>query len=169
MTGKKIVPYTLDDTPLPDALSSFIYIPADDREHGHPGLLQAVFVKAFRPSVTSLLPGKGRMEADAMGDGVRAVGVRVETERAAIEDGGAIPRLRTSRRDAGFDHLHAYSTGVHGYRTTRAYTPDERNVVVRRPCTDAHDRCRDLVSWSSDARDRSDRCNGAREGRTRRP
>jgi hypothetical protein len=64
---KKIVPYALDDTPLPDALSNFIYVPADDREHGHVGLLQAVFGKAFRPSATTLFPGKWRMEADAMG------------------------------------------------------------------------------------------------------
>jgi len=65
---KKIVPYCLDETQLPEALSNMIFISNDDRDHGHVGLLQAVFGKSFLPSTSSPFPGKWRMEAQQMGN-----------------------------------------------------------------------------------------------------
>lgn len=40
---KRIIPYTLDSSVLPDALQNFVYVNRDDEEHGHAELLRAVF------------------------------------------------------------------------------------------------------------------------------
>jgi len=64
---KKIIPYSLDNSPLPAALQNLIRVEADDRERGDAKLLLAVFGKDFTPDPTTLFPGNWHASVDAFG------------------------------------------------------------------------------------------------------
>jgi hypothetical protein len=64
---KKIVPYMLDDTPLPLVLENLMWVSVDDPEHGNPELLRAVFGREYSPDPTTLFPGAWYATVDASG------------------------------------------------------------------------------------------------------
>lgn len=64
---KKIIPYSLDATPLPPVLQNLVYVEANDQEHGNAKLLTSVFGKDFAPDPTTLFPGKWHATVDAFG------------------------------------------------------------------------------------------------------
>ena len=62
---KKIVPYRLDGTPLPEVLDHIVHVDSDDRRHGHARLLVAVFGRGFQPrDSSSMFPGEWRVTID---------------------------------------------------------------------------------------------------------
>lgn len=64
---KKIIPYSLDNTPLPNALENLVRVEVNDQEHGDANLLRAVFGRDFTPDQTTLFPGKWHASVDAFG------------------------------------------------------------------------------------------------------
>lgn len=64
---KRIIPYVLDRTPLPDALSNLVFVEAQDQRLSHAGLLGAVFGRDFVPTGATLFPGKWQASMDAFG------------------------------------------------------------------------------------------------------
>ncbi len=64
---KKIIPYSLDSTPLPASLQNLVRVEADDRERGDAKLLRAVFGRDFTPDPTTLFPGNWHASVDAFG------------------------------------------------------------------------------------------------------
>ncbi len=64
---KKIIPYSVDSTPLPAALQNLVRVEADDRERGDAKLLMAVFGRDFTPDPTTLFPGNWHASVDAYG------------------------------------------------------------------------------------------------------
>lgn len=64
---KKIIPYSLDSTPVPAALQNLVRVEADDREHGDAKLLMAVFGRDVTPDPTTLFPGNWHASVDAFG------------------------------------------------------------------------------------------------------
>ena len=64
---KKIIPYSLDSTPLPASLQNLVRVESVDRERGDAKLLMAVFGREFTPDPTTLFPGNWRASMDAFG------------------------------------------------------------------------------------------------------
>jgi len=64
---KKIIPYSLDSTPLPNELQNLVRVEVNDQEHGDAVLLRAVFGKDFTPDPKTLFPGKWHASLDAFG------------------------------------------------------------------------------------------------------
>jgi len=54
---KPILPYVLDETPLPNALKMIVHIDRSDREHGYAELLRAILGRQWKPDTTTLFPG----------------------------------------------------------------------------------------------------------------
>jgi hypothetical protein len=66
---RKIIPYCLDSTPLPDALQNLIHVTRSDQKVAYANLLTAVLGGDFRPSPTNVFPGPWRVVLDAFGMG----------------------------------------------------------------------------------------------------
>jgi hypothetical protein len=64
---KKIIPYSLDSSPLPNELENLVRVEVNDQEHGDANLLKAVFGRDFTPDPTTLFPGKWQASVDAFG------------------------------------------------------------------------------------------------------
>jgi hypothetical protein len=64
---KKIIPYSLDSTPLPAALQNVVRVEADDREHGDAKLLTALFGRDFTEERRKLFPGRWYASVDTFG------------------------------------------------------------------------------------------------------
>jgi len=55
---KRIIPYILDSSSLPDALQNFVYVNRNDEEHGHAELFRAVFGRLLEsPKDIDIFPG----------------------------------------------------------------------------------------------------------------
>jgi hypothetical protein len=61
---KRIVPYCLDSSALPPALSNLIYVDWNDRNLAHSKLLQAIFGRSFAPPSTEIFPGRWIVKAN---------------------------------------------------------------------------------------------------------
>ena len=64
---RRIVPYVLDETPLPAGLENVVYIELKDRQLGDSNLLRSIFGKDFVPDPTTLFPGHWNVTIDAYG------------------------------------------------------------------------------------------------------
>lgn len=64
---KKIIPYSLDNTPLPATLQNFVRVEADDRQHGDANLLKAIFGREMKIDPTTLFPGHWHASVDVFG------------------------------------------------------------------------------------------------------
>ncbi|MET0027842.1 MAG: toll/interleukin-1 receptor domain-containing protein [Candidatus Thiodiazotropha sp.] len=60
---KKILPYVLDSTPLPQGLSNLVYIDHTDQKHGNALLLKTIF-PGYIPPPGDLFPGQWRATVD---------------------------------------------------------------------------------------------------------
>jgi hypothetical protein len=105
---KKIVPYLLDSSLLPDALGDRVYIEADDRQRGNGQLLKAIFGRIFTPPDPSqIFPGRWQASLAVAGLGaatydmdLRPNGQIVGT--AKMEHAGVFGQLAHS---SGLGHL----------------------------------------------------------------
>ena len=60
---KRIIPYVLDSTELPDALENFVYVFKTDQEHGNAELFRAIFGKVLEDPVgVTVYPGSWKAE-----------------------------------------------------------------------------------------------------------
>ena len=66
---KKIVPYSLDNTPLPAVLDNLVRIDPSDRQLANAGLLKAIFGGGFAPDPTTLFPGNWQATVNTFGIG----------------------------------------------------------------------------------------------------
>lgn len=66
---KKIVPYVLDGTPLPQGLPNLVYIDSSDQKHGNAILLETILGSGFSPPAGEMFPGRWRATVDAFGLG----------------------------------------------------------------------------------------------------
>jgi hypothetical protein len=76
---KRILPYVLDDTPLPDALANLVHVDAQDRNVSPANLLTAIFGKAYKPSdPTAVFRGlwRARLAIPGLGDATYDVELR---------------------------------------------------------------------------------------------
>ena len=64
---KKIVPYVLDGTPLPNPLDNLVYLEVGDREHADAKLLRTIIGPV--PPPPTLFPGRWQASVDALGMG----------------------------------------------------------------------------------------------------
>lgn len=97
---KKIIPYSLDSTPLPASLQNLVRVEADDRERGDAKLLMAVFGKEFTPDPTTLFPGNWRASMDASGMVQAAYDLELRTN-GQVEGKGGISNSGVAGQIAG--------------------------------------------------------------------
>jgi hypothetical protein len=68
---KRIIPYRLDSTTMPEPLDSLVFVDASDRQRGHAQLLTAILGKDFRAADPShVIPGRWKvtMSLSGLGD-----------------------------------------------------------------------------------------------------
>lgn len=105
---RKIVPYVLDGTPLPDVLDNLVYVESDDRSVGHANLLSAVFGRAFKPAdSTELFPGlwRARLAMSGLGDATYDVELRKNGQLVGSGSMGQSGTFGDLARRTGFGHL----------------------------------------------------------------
>lgn len=86
---KKIIPYSLDNSPLPDVLENLVRVDINDQERGDANLLKAVFGRDFTPDPTTLFPGKWHASVDAFGTGQGTYDLELR-ENGQVEGMGGI-------------------------------------------------------------------------------
>lgn len=105
---KKILPYVLDDTPLPDALENLVYVMGEDRSVGHANLLAAIFGKAFKPAdSTELFPGLWRacLAIQGLADATYDLELRRNGQVVGSGSMGQSGMFGELARQAGFGNL----------------------------------------------------------------
>lgn len=105
---KKILPYVLDSTSLPDVLDNLVYIDSDDRGVGHANLLTAVFGKTFKPAdSTELFPGlwRARLAIEGLGDATYDVELRKNGQLLGNGSMGHSGVFGELARQSGFGQL----------------------------------------------------------------
>jgi len=105
-SGKKIIPYALDGTPLPPGLADLIYVESSDQEHGNAQLLTAVFGRGVRIDPTTLFPGRWQASMDASGMIQATYDLELRANGQVTGEGGA--------SDSGLAGLIAGQMGMSG-------------------------------------------------------
>ena len=114
---KKILPYVLDGTPLPDVLDNLVYIESQDRKVGHANLLSAVFGKSFKPTnPAELFPGlwRARLALQGLGEATYDMELRKNgqlTGNGSMGQSGVFGQLALQ---GGFGHLLNMKIPLHG-------------------------------------------------------
>lgn len=111
---KRIIPYILDSSSLPDALQNFVYVNRNDEEHGHAELFRAVFGRLLEnPKGVDIFPGHWVATVQQGGTGNQAVAtlelrpngqVRGESQ---IEKTGGIGLIDQIIRNSPYGYLGA--------------------------------------------------------------
>ncbi len=105
---KKILPYRLDSTPLPDVLDNLVYIDSGDQGVGHANLLSAVFGRTFTPAdPTELFPGlwRARLAIGGLGDTTYDVELRKNGQLVGSGSMGQSGIVGELARQTGHGHL----------------------------------------------------------------
>jgi hypothetical protein len=105
---KKILPYVLDGTPLPDLLDNLVYIDANDRDVGHANLLSAVFGRTFKPTdSTEMFPGlwRAQLAIGGLGDATYDVELRKNGQLLGSGSMGQSGIFGEIARQNGLGHL----------------------------------------------------------------
>lgn len=114
---KKIVPYVLDSTGLPDDLPVYVYVGPEDREHGDADLLGAIFWPGFRPPQDDgLFPGKWQATMDAFGAVQATYDLELRRNGQLEGEGGALQSGIAGElaRQLGMGGLLSMRLPVHG-------------------------------------------------------
>ena len=114
---KKIIPYVLDGTPLPDVLANLVYVDSEDRNVGHANLLSAVLGEGFKPpDPTELFPGLWRayLAIEGLGDATYDVELRKNGQLVGNGSMGQSGTFGDLARQLGFGHLLNMKIPLHG-------------------------------------------------------
>jgi TIR domain len=113
---KKIIPYLLDQTPLPNELDNLVHVEDSDRLHGNAQLLLAVFGKEFVTDSTTLFPGRWKARMDAMGMVQATYNLELRANGQVEGDGGADASgvAIGMARQLGMEGLFTMRIPVHG-------------------------------------------------------
>lgn len=105
---KKIIPYRLDGSPLPDALDNLVYVDGDDRTRGDGNLLKAVFGREFTPADPSqIFPGHwvARLAVAGLGEMTYELDLRANGQIVGTARMGRSGPLEAIAAGHGLGHL----------------------------------------------------------------